>query len=124
MLEKLATKVPFFPKTNNERSMLYIENMSEFLRLVMEKQGTGIFCPQNSEFVNTSEMVALIRKSYDKKGVTIPGFGWLLNIMAGKISLFGKVFGTLTYDKEMSLYDEIGNYQIADLGESINGSKH
>ena len=124
LLEKLATKLPFFPKCANERSMLYIDNMSEFLRLAMEREATGVFCPQNAEFVNTSEMVALIRKSYGKKGVTIPGFGWLLAIFAGKISLFGKVFGTLTYEKEMSMYHEIGNYQIVDLGESINGSKH
>ena len=124
LLEKLATKIPFFPKTQNERSMLYIDNLSEFLRLAIVNQATGIFCPQNGEFVNTSKMVEFIRKSYGKSGVTVPGFGWLLKILAGKISLFGKVFGTLTYEKDMSVYDEIGNYQIVDLGESINGSKH
>lgn len=124
MLEKLATKIPFFPKTNNERSMLYIDNLSEFLRLAMENEVAGIFCPQNKEFVNTSEMVETIRKSYGKTGVTIPGFGWLLTIFAGKINLFAKVFGTLTYDKSMSVYKNVGNYQIVDFGESIHGSKH
>lgn len=124
LLEKLATKIPFFPKTSNERSMLYIDNLSEFLRLVMEQNAGGIFCPQNAEYVNTSEMVALIRKSYGKAGVTIPGFGWLLNLLAGKSSLFAKVFGTLTYDKNMSVYETVGNYQIANFEESIHGSKH
>ena len=124
LLEKLAIKIPFFPKTNNERSMLYIDNLSEFFRLVMENEAAGIFCPQNQEFVNTSEMVEAIRKSYGKFGMTIPGFGWLLTIFAGKISLFAKVFGTLTYDKSMSVYKNIGNYQIVDFGESIHGSKH
>ena len=104
--------------------MLYIDNLNEFLRLAIENSATGIFCPQNAEFVNTSEMVAAIRKSYRKAGVTIPGFGWLLNIFAGKINLFAKVFGTLTYDKSMSVYKNIGNYQIVDFGESIHGSKH
>lgn len=124
LLEKLATKIPFFPKSNNQRSMLYIDNLSEFLRLVMEKEVSGVFCPQNEEFVNTSEMVALIRKSYGKSGVTVPGFGWLLNILAGKINLFAKVFGTLTYDKDMSVYEAVGNYQIVNFEESIHGSKH
>ena len=105
-------------------NMLYIDNLSEFLRLAMENEATGIYCPQNEEFVNTSDMVAAIRKSYGKAGVTIPGFGWLLDIFAGKISLFAKVFGTLTYDKKMSVYEKIGNYQIVDFGESIDGSKH
>jgi UDP-glucose 4-epimerase len=124
LLEKLAVKIPFFPKTNNERSMLYIDNLNEFFRLVMEKNAGGIFCPQNAEFVNTSDMVEVIRKSYGKCGVTIPGFGWLLNLLAGKISLFAKVFGTLTYEKEMSVYEEVGNYQIVNFEESIHGSKH
>ncbi|MBR2403930.1 MAG: NAD-dependent epimerase/dehydratase family protein [Lachnospiraceae bacterium] len=124
LLEKLAVKIPFFPKTKNERSMLYIDNLSEFLRLVMEREAGGVFCPQNAEFVNTSAMVATIRKSYGKKAVTIPGFGWLLNLFAGKISLFAKVFGTLTYGKEMSVYEAVGNYQIVDFEESIHGSKH
>lgn len=124
LLEKLAIKIPFFPKTNNERSMLYIDNLNEFLRRVMEKEAGGVFCPQNAEYVNTSDMVATIRKSYGKKGVTISGFGWLLNIFAGKISLFAKVFGTLTYEKEMSVYETVGNYQIVNFEESIHGSKH
>ncbi len=124
LLEKLARKVPFFPKTRNERSMLYIDNLSEFLRRLFEKQVAGVFCPQNAEYVNTSDMVAQIRKSYAKKGVTVPGFGWLLNILAGKISLFAKVFGTLTYEKEMSVYEALGDYQVVGFEESINGSKH
>lgn len=124
LLEKMAVKVPFFPKTNNERSMLYIDNLSEFLRLVIENKAGGVFCPQNAEYVNTSKMVQAIRKSYGKSSIMIPGFGWFLNILAKKISLFAKVFGILTYKKEMSVYETVGNYQIVDFEESINGSKH
>lgn len=122
-LEKLAVKVPLFPKVKNERSMLYIGNLNEFLRLIMEKRAGGIFCPQNAEYVNTSEMVSAIRESYGKSGMTVPGFGWMLSILAGKIKLFAKVFGTLTYAKEMSVYDEIGDYQKIGFKESIHGSK-
>lgn len=124
LLEKLATKIPVFPKTKNERSMLYVDNLNEFFRLVIEKEASGVFCPQNAEFVNTSDMVEIIRKSYGKTGVTVPGFGWLLNIFAKKISLFAKVFGTLTYDKQMSQYDTVGDYQVVNFEESIYGSKH
>ena len=123
-LEKLARKIPIFPKTKNERSMLYIDNLNEFLRLAMEKEAAGVFCPQNEAFVNTSDMVSKIAESYGKSCVLVPGFGWLLKFRAGKIDLFAKVFGTLTYDKEMSVYEKIGNYQIVDFGESIYGSKH
>lgn len=123
LLEKVAVKLPFFPKVKNERSMLYIDNLSEFMKRVIETEASGIFFPQNKEYVNTSEMVSLIRKSYGKKGVGVPGFGWMIKLLATRMNLFAKVFGTLTYSKEMSEYTILGDYQIVDFGESINGSK-
>ena len=103
--------------------MLYIDNLCEFLKRVIETETSGIFFPQNKEYVNTSEMVSLIRKSYGKKGGSVPGFGWLIKLLATRMNLFAKVFGTLTYSKEMSEYTILGDYQIVDFGESINGSK-
>ena len=32
----------------------------------------------------------------------IPGFGWLIRLAESRVGVVGKVFGTLTYDKEMS----------------------
>ena len=46
-LAKLAKKLPVFPWVENQRSMLYIENLSEFVRLILEDEAEGIFCPQN-----------------------------------------------------------------------------
>ena len=124
LLEKMARKIPIFPKVKNERSMIYIENLCECLRRMIETGYEGIFCPQNEAYVNTSEMVAQIRRSYGKRPVLMPGFGWLIRILAGKVNLFAKVFGTLTYDKEMSQDAKLGAYNIIDFGEGINASKH
>ena len=124
LLEKMARKIPIFPKVKNERSMIYIENLCECLRRMIETGYEGIFCPQNEAYVITSEMVAQIRRSYGKRPVLMPGFGWLIRILAGKINLFAKVFGTLTYDKEMSQDAKLGAYNIIDFGEGINASKH
>lgn len=44
MLVKLADKVPVFPNVKNERSMLYVENLAEFLYLLIESQKSGVFC--------------------------------------------------------------------------------
>ena len=35
MLLKVASKTPIFPKIKNERSMLYVENLAEFIRLLI-----------------------------------------------------------------------------------------
>ena len=62
LLAKLAKKLPVFPDIKNERSMLHIDNLCEFLRLLMLDGGGGIHYPQNREYVRTSDMVRMIAK--------------------------------------------------------------
>ena len=42
-LSKFAQKSPIFPDYNNQRSMLYIDNLCEFVRLIIIHVSTGIF---------------------------------------------------------------------------------
>ena len=61
-----------------------------------------MYFPQNREYVNTSTMVACIAKCHGKKLVLIPGFSWLIRLAESRVGVVGKVFGTLTYDQDMS----------------------
>lgn len=63
LLAKMAKKLPVFPDIKNERSMLYIDNLCEFLFLLMQSGEAGIYFPQNAEYVRTSEMVREIAKA-------------------------------------------------------------
>jgi lipopolysaccharide/colanic/teichoic acid biosynthesis glycosyltransferase/nucleoside-diphosphate-sugar epimerase len=74
-LAKLARKLPFFPDVNNERSMLYVGNLCEFLCLLMLSGEGGIYFPQNSEYTKTSEMVREISVVAGKKIVESRGLG-------------------------------------------------
>ncbi|OYO91092.1 hypothetical protein CG709_12810, partial [Lachnotalea glycerini] len=67
MLSKLAHIMPVFPVVFNKRSMLHIDNLCEFIRLIIINQDEGIFFPQNREFVSTTEMVKQIAKVDGKK---------------------------------------------------------
>ncbi len=101
-LAKFAKKYPIFPKVKNERSMIYIDNLSEFIRLMIENNEQGLFFPQNKEYVCTSEMVKLIAKANGRKVRLTRLFNpclWLLGVFSGVIN---KVFGNLVYDKEIS----------------------
>ena len=49
-LASMAKKLPIFPDVQNERSMLYIENLTEFLAQVMIRGCGGIYWPQNAEY--------------------------------------------------------------------------
>ena len=117
VLSKLARKLPVFPAVNNQRSMLYIENLTEFVRLMVENEEQGIFWPQNAEYSNTTELVKLIAQAHGKKLTTVPGLTWALKLMSHATGLVNKAFGSLSYDKEISKYTE--EYCVYGLEESI-----
>lgn len=116
-LEKFAKKLPLFPYVKNERSMLYIGNLIEFVRLMIENEEQGIFCPQNKEYSNTSEIVKEIAKANGKKVRLVKGFGWALKIMSHFTGLVNKAFGNLSYDMSLSEYKQ--DYRLLSLEESI-----
>ncbi len=117
ILSKFAQKLPFFPYVTNQRSMLYIENLCEFVRLVIKNEESGIFHPQNEEYSNTSTLVKLIAQTHGKRIVIIRGTEWALKILSHFTGLVNKAFGSMAYDMELSEYKE--NYRICGLKESI-----
>lgn len=122
ILAKLAKKLPVFPKVDNERSMLYIDNLCEFLCQIMLIGKGGIFIPQNAEYTNTSEIVKEIAKISGKKirewSILTPAV-CLGSKMPGKIgNLVNKAFGNMVYDQDMSVYPGL-DYRVVGLKESI-----
>ncbi len=116
-LAKAAKKFPIFPDIDNERSMLHIDNLCEFLKVMIDHEESGLFFPQNSEYVKTSEMVRLIAEVHGKKIRLTKIFNPVLRLVGLKVGLINKVFGNLVYEKSMSDYKV--NYRIRDLRESI-----
>ena len=117
LLSRIAKKMPVFPCVANQRSMIYIENLVEFLRLMAENKEHGIFWPQNDTYSNTSQMVAEIANVHGKHVVLVPGLGWMLQIVSKMTGLVNKAFGNLVYSEELSEYRE--NYQVRTFKESI-----
>lgn len=116
-LVKAAQILPVFPDIKNERSMLHIDNLSEFIRLMIDNEESGLFFPQNKEYVQTSEMVRLIAKVHGKSIRLVKIFNPILNMMSGNVGIVDKVFGNLIYDKSISNYKE--EYRVRTLKESI-----
>ncbi len=125
-LSKLAKKLPVFPNVDNERSMLHIDNLCEFLCQIMlikeVKQNAIVLIPQNSEWTKTADMVKEIAKVSGKNIAELKVMRLAVAIggkVPGKIgSLVNKAFGNSCYAHEMSVYDGI-DYQKMDLRTSI-----
>lgn len=121
-LAKMARKMPIFPYVKNQRSMLYIENLCEFVRLMIENEEQGTFWPQNAEYSNTSELVRMIAEANGKRVRLIKGFTWALRIMSHATGLVNKAFGSLSYDMELSVYTPI--YHKVSLKESLERTEY
>ena len=118
-LVKLARMLPVFPKMANQRSMLYIDNLMEFVKEIIDEKRLGIFFPQNKEYVNTYEMVKMLGESIGRK--IYPDYLSPILIMIGSCfcSKFRKAFGTLIY-KNTETMDY--HYCITDFAVSISKS--
>jgi nucleoside-diphosphate-sugar epimerase len=114
-LANLAVKTPIFPNVNNKRSMIYIDNLCEFVRLVIDDSERGVFHPQNKEYVCTSEMVNLIAEYHGKKIRMTKLFSLFVGFF--QISTLNKVFGDLVYDKNIS--EPKLKYHLYDFKTSI-----
>ncbi|NBG89623.1 NAD-dependent epimerase/dehydratase family protein [Isachenkonia alkalipeptolytica] len=114
-LAGLALKTPVFPKVENKRSMIYVDNLSEFVKQLIDNKSGGLFFPQNAEYVNTSEMVKLIAEVHGKKILMTKLFNPLLRLL--NVSTVNKVFGDLVYDMNMSEYES--DYRVCGSGKSI-----
>ena len=117
LLAFFARKLPVFPDIPNERSMLYVENLMEFVRLMIKNEERGIFFPQNAQYSSTSEMVRMISHAHNKDILLTKAFNWAVKLLGFFTPLVDKAFGNLSYDMAMSEYKE--DYRLYSLAESI-----
>lgn len=121
-LKKLIKITPVFPLTNNQRSMIFIDNLSEFIRLLLDYKECGLFFPQNREYVNITEATKLIAMNIPKRIYFSKAFADVLNIVGKRIDALNKGFGNLVIDLQLSSYKDF-EYCIADFQKSIVESK-
>lgn len=116
-LAKLATKVSVFPNWHNKRSMLYIDNLAEFVKQAIIRQLSGIFYPQNRELADTVEIIRYFAKAASHRvwiTVLLNPIVWLGSFVLQPVN---KMFATYYYNPEMSKMDF--DYQLVSFEESL-----
>ena len=117
LLSKIAQRLPVFPYVKNFRSMLYVKNMAEFVRLIVDDNAHGLFWPQNGIYTNTSELVKMIAGVHGHKIKLIHNVEGIIKFMSRFSGKLRKAFGSLAYDMSMSEY--IHDYRAYTLYDSI-----
>lgn len=115
-LVKLARKLPVFPEFHNDRSMIYVENLAELIRLIALRRDRGTFHPQDGEPKSVSDIVRAICAAHGKTMRFSRALAPLVRLI-GRRGLARRAFGDMAYDPAMSAYPE--NYRIADFEEAV-----
>lgn len=116
-LARLAQRMPVFPRINNQRSMIYIDNLCEFVRQGIETEQSGRFVPQDATYGNTTQIALWIAQVEGKRLYTSSILGLLVRPFFFVVPAVRKAFGTL-------IYLETGEktYQIVDQRTGVQRS--
>lgn len=119
-LVNISKKISVFPKVDNRKSMIFIDNLSIWVLYVLNKKENDVYLIQNEETVRTFELINNIAKYHNKKVYELKVVTNILkiigNIMPKIKRLFNKSFGTLYYDDNNQLNKF---YKLISLEESI-----
>ena len=119
-LVNFAKKMPVFPKMENKQSMVYVDNLCELIKLIIENNKGGIYYPQQECYIETSKIVADIAKAVGNKMWQTRIFNPALRFFSKfeKFSFIHKAFGSIAYDMSLSNHFD-GKYRVVSYEESI-----
>ena len=118
-LMKIVKSSPVFPRVMNNRSMISIDNLSMFIKKIIDEDLNQTLFPQNKEYVSTMEIVKCIAEKTNKKIYFSYILGAMIYVGRMFIPTLQKAFGNLIYkDTEVFNYD----YCITSNVESIKNS--
>ena len=99
-LVSIAKKFPVFADYNNQRSMIHIDNLSRFVKCVMDQGLFGVYFPQDPEYVCTCKMVQSIAKDMGKSMRLCKILNPFVSILKHCTTKGRKAFGDLIYKAE------------------------
>lgn len=115
-LARLARRLPVFPKFDNLRSVLYVENLAECVRLLIDGRMSGLYFPQDAQAVSTARIAAEVARAHGKRLLLLRCLNpavWL----AGRRGTARRAFGDMAYDPAVSARPE--GYRRFDFETSI-----
>lgn len=117
-ISKIAKRTLLFPTYRNKKSMIYIDNLCEFVRRVIDEQMIGILTPQNSYLASTSDLVKEIAKCHNKKIWFTGLFNWSIKPASKLFKSIRKAFADDCFTPELSNYWN-NEYCVVSFEESI-----
>lgn len=116
---KAVKKLPVIPAAypHVKQSMLYIDNLCEFIRLALEQKRHGVFMPQDEQAVSAVEITSAIARGLGKKPRTSRLLGLAVHLCRF-VPLVQKAYGGVEYDRNLSSVDGM-DYVVVPFEEAM-----
>ncbi len=98
MLVKFAKMLPVFPDYENKRSMIHVDNLSKFVKTLIDEEKDGLFFPQDENYVCTCKMVKEIASGMGKNMKLLKIMNPAVSVLKKFTTQGKKAFGDLIYD--------------------------
>lgn len=103
-LVKYATKLPVFPDYRQVKSMIFIDNLCEFIHLLIKNESSGLYHPQNREYTSTTQMVKEIAEAANHKIRFVKVFNPMIRLLEKSVLFVNRAFADDAYELELSEY--------------------
>lgn len=115
----IAQKLPVIPRAyeNAKQSFIYIDNLSELVRLLVERNLHGVYCPQDDKAVSANELLEVISKGLGIKYRSSRLLGYLLRAVS-VIPIVNKAYGGVEYARELSSINGV-DYVVVPFEEGM-----
>ncbi len=116
----IVRKLPVIPRAyeNVKQSFIYIDNLSELVRLVIEKNIKGVFCPQDDKAVSANELLQAISYGIGKKYRSSRLLGLFVRLLSF-LPIVNKAYGGIEYTRSLSDVEGI-NYVVVPFEEGMS----
>jgi UDP-glucose 4-epimerase len=98
----------------NQRAIIYIDNLINLLNLIVEKRECGLFLAKDHEHVSLKRLSFAIKKELNSKSFLY--FPYIISKF--KFSFFDKLYGDLIVDDSKTV-DAVGRYATISFDEAI-----
>lgn len=116
----IVRKLPVIPRAYEsvKQSFIYIDNLSELVRLVIEKNLKGVFCPQDDKAVSANELLQAISYGIGKKYRSSRLLGLFVRLLSF-LPIVNKAYGGIEYTRSLSDVEGI-NYVVVPFEEGMS----
>lgn len=99
----IARLLPVIPRAYGKarQSFIYIDNLCECVRIIIENNYRGVFCPQDDEIPNANELLQTISEGMGKRYNDSRLLGVCLRFISF-IPIVKKAYGGISYSRQLS----------------------